>query len=308
MERIQSAIAKARAERRAALGGQPDAGAPVPPAPVPAAAMPVAPQPASVAASPVPVPPAATPEAAAPAPDLAAIAARWAALAPALPDPAHLERHRIVAATAGHAAVPFDVLRTRTLQQMRANGWHRVAITSPTEGCGKSTISLNLAFGLARQPDLRSILCEVDLRRPSLAGLLGVTDPVTFAHVLEGRAPFADHARRIGSNLAVAVNRGPSRHSAEILHGPAVAPALDAIEADYAPQVMIFDMPPMLVSDDAMAFMGQVDAVLLVAAAETTTVKQIDTCEREIARVSNVMGVVLNKCRYAGPDYGYDYY
>ncbi len=45
-----------------------------------------------------------------------------------------------------------------------------------------------------------------------------------------------------------------------------------------------------------------------MAAAETTTVKQIDTCEREIAQVSSVMGVVLNKCRYAGPDYGYDYY
>jgi Mrp family chromosome partitioning ATPase len=283
MERIQSAIAKARAERRSALAH--------PSAEPPADAVPM---PASVAAaSPV---------------DAAAVAARWAALAAALPDPARLERHRIVTAAAGRAAVPFDVLRTRTLQQMRANNWHRVAITSPTEGCGKSTIALNLAFGLSRQPDLRTVLCEADLRRPSLAGLLGITEPVQFARVLEGRAPFADHARRIGTNLAVAVNRNPSRHSAEILHGPAVGPALDAIEADYAPQVMIFDMPPMLVSDDAMAFLGQVDGVLLVAAAETTTVKQIDACEREIAQVSNVMGVVLNKCRYTGPDYGYDYY
>lgn len=338
MERIQSAIAKARAERRAALAAQPGgAAAPIhaappatavpeapppltappfaaPPAP-PAAASPAAPiSAAPVHAAPVPAAPAsaapapAAPAPAAPAPDPAAVAARWAALAPVLPDPAHLERHRIVAASAGQAAVPFDVLRTRMLQQMRANGWHRVAITSPTEGCGKSTIALNLALALARQPDLRSILCEVDLRRPALARLLGVTDPVSFALVLEGRAPFADHARRIGANLAVAVNRAPVRHSAEILQAPAVAPALDAIEADYAPQAMIFDMPPILVSDDAMAFMGQVDAVLLVAAAEATTVKQIDSCEREIARVTNVMGVVLNKCRYAGPDHGYDYY
>jgi Mrp family chromosome partitioning ATPase len=278
MERIQSAIAKARAERRSALGD-------------PAAA-----------AAPADAPPMAPPA------DDAAVAARWAALAPALPAPAHLERHRIVAGTSGRAAVPFDVLRTRTLQQMRANGWHRLAVTSPTEGCGKSTIALNLAFALSRQPDLRIVLGEIDLRRPSLAKLLGNSEPVQFSRVLEGRAPFADHARRIGLNLALAVNRGPSRHSAEILHGPAVGPALDAIETQYRPQVMIFDMPPILVSDDAMAFLGHVDAVLLVAAAETTTVKQIDTCEREIAQVARVMGVVLNKCRYMGPGYGYDYY
>lgn len=288
MERIQSAIAKARAERRTALGGQPV----------------VAPGAAVVSAATV-TPPAA--EVTVPV-DAAVITARWAAITPTLPDPAHLERHRIVTAAAGRAAVPFDVLRTRTLQQMRANNWHRVAITSPTEGCGKSTIALNLALALARQTDLRTILCEADLRRPSLARLLGITAPLQFARVLEGRAPFADHARRIGTNLAIAVNCGPVRHSAEILHGPAVGPTLDVLEAEYNPQVMIFDMPPILVSDDAMAFLGQVDCVLLVAGAEITTIKQIDACEREIAQVANVMGVVLNKCRYTGSDYGYDYY
>ena len=71
---------------------------------------------------------------------------------------------------------------------------------------------------------------------------------------------------------------------------------------------MIFDMPPMLVSDDAMAFMGQVDCVLIVAAAETTTINEIDRCERELAAQTNVLGVVLNKCRYLERSYGYSQY
>ena len=37
--------------------------------------------------------------------------------------------------------------------------------------------------------------------------------------------------------------------------------ALAAIEARYTPDLVLFDMPPMLVSDDTMAFVGQVDAV-----------------------------------------------
>lgn len=294
MERIQSAIAKARAERREVLGGRQAAPPPVAPEAGPEAAPPVAapvtrPQPDQTA-------------------DPAAVAARWAALTPFLPDQGHLARHRIVTAMPGNAAMPFDVMRTRALQQMRANGWRRLAITSPTEGCGKSTIAANLAFALGRQADQRAVLCELDLRRPSLGTIFGMKDHLQFSRVIEGRAPFADHARRVGSNLALALTRTAVRETSELLQGPAVPMALDAIEADYDPQVMIFDMPPMLVSDDAMAFLGQVDCVLLVAAAEATTIKQIDACERELAQLTNVMGVVLNKCRYTGPDYGYEYY
>ena len=33
----------------------------------------------------------------------------------------------------------------------------------------------------------------------------------------------------------------------------------------------------------------------------------IDICEKEIAQLTNVLGVVLNKCRYADDSIGYDY-
>ena len=234
-----------------------------------------------------------------------------------------MRKTRIVAMTGGADAVPFDMLRTKVLQQMRANGWKRLAFTSPTPACGKSTIALNLAFSLARQAELRTILCELDLRRPMLKTILGLAGsksgaaksvaakslpPPSFSAVLEGRADFADVAVRYGAGLAVAVNDGPVRQAAELLQSSSVPAALARVEALYAPDLMLFDMPPMLVSDDVMGFMGQVDAVLLVAAAETTTTKEIDACERELAGQTNVMGVVLNKCHFMGREYGYSYY
>ncbi len=282
MERIQSAIAKARAERQAKGAA---------PAPGPAAAV-TAQDPGST----VPPPPPGT------------VVARWAALTPFAPDPHHLESRRIVTMKGGRAAVPFDVMRTRALQQMRAGNWTRIAVTSPTAGCGKSTIAANLAFSLARQAEVRTVLCELDLRRPALADILGLVEPLEFAEVLRGNAPFSAHARRVGDNLALALNRSPVRQAAELLTSPVAVAAIKAVETDYAPQVMIFDLPPMLVSDDALAFASQVDAVLLVAAAEVTTIRQIDSCERELAAQTNVMGVILNKCRYGGPDYGEGYY
>lgn len=276
MERIQSAIAKARAER--------------------AAAMPVASDPKAETVVDAVVP------------DEKQITDAWAGLLPLQANRDLLTKNRLVAFNGGPDSVIFDVMRTRLIQQIRANGWRRVAITSPTPGCGKSTVALNLAFSLARQRDLRTVLAEVDLRRPALAKLLGIRVAHSFADMLAERATMAEAALRHESGLALIANEGPVRNSAELLQARQVPAVLNAIEADYAPDVMLFDMPPVLVSDDTMAFMGQVDAVLIVAAADQTTTREVDLCERELASLTNVMGVVLNKCRFMGPEYGYGYY
>lgn len=277
MEKIQEALAKARAAREAA-----------PAAPSLALARP------SVAEAP-----------AAPA---TGVDDAWAALAGFEPDVKRLERARIMTLNGGKDASAFDVMRTKVLQTMRANNWRRLAITSPSPACGKSTIVLNLAFGLSRQRDLRSIVMELDLRRPSLAQILGRKPERSVAAVLEGTVGFADQAICYNGNLALSLCATSARNPAELLHGASIAARITAIEQAYAPDLMIFDMPPVLVSDDMMAFAGHVDCVLLVAAAEETTIKEIDTCERELASQTNFMGVVLNKCRYMGQEYGYSYY
>lgn len=284
MEKIQEAIAKARAVRERAEAAAPSA-------------------PAGVAAA---VPLATTAEPG-PSPDQA-VAEAWSLLKPYAADEARLKKARIMTLKGGPEASPFDVMRTKVIQTMRANNWKRLAITSPSPGCGKSTVTLNLAFSLARQPDIRSIVAELDLRRPSLAKLLGVIPSKSFSDVLEGKADFADQALRHDRNLALALNATAVRNPAELLHNSRVTEHLTAIEDRYAPDLMIFDMPPMLISDDMMAFAGQVDCVLLIAAAETTKIKEIDTCERELANQTNVMGVILNKCRYMGETYGYSHY
>ena len=236
------------------------------------------------------------------------VAAAWEALAAFDPGRRRLKRQRIVGVEGGRQATPFDVLRTRVLQECRRNGWRRVGLTSPGPGCGKSLVSLNLGYSLARQRDQRVLLAEVDLRRPSIARTLGLRDPVSFARVLDGAAPFEAEARRLAPNFAVAVNASPVRSPAELMQAASAEPALAAAEARFDPTVFLFDLPPMLVNDDTLGFLGRLDAVLIVAAADETTVDEVDLCEREIAAHANVMGVVLNKCRHAERGYGYAYY
>jgi capsular exopolysaccharide synthesis family protein len=235
--------------------------------------------------------------------------AAWAELNTLNPKPGHMKRNRVESYEGGHAAAHFDLMRTKVLQQMRANNWRRLAITSPGSACGKTTTCANLAFSLARQKDTRTVVAEMDLRRPALAKLLGLGHTsCQFSRALDGREEIKDHMLRYGDNLAFAVNRHSAKNPSELLQSNVITDTLNEIEKQFDPTLVIFDMPPMLVTDDVLGFLDQVDCVLLVAAAESTTVDEIDSCERELAEHTNMLGVVLNKCRYMEKGYGYSYY
>ncbi len=228
----------------------------------------------------------------------------WEALTPLTLDPRHLARNRIVTIGSNAETTTFDMLRTKILQQMAAKGWTRLAITSPGPGCGKTTTAINLAGSLARQADTRAVLMEMDMRRPSLARLLGQSPPASVFDLLEDRIGFSEQAHRLGNTVALSMNATPFRHPSELFLQTRTSAKLDQIQAETGSDLMLFDMPPMLVSDDTTAFLPQVDCVLILAAAETTTLSQIDQCEREVASQTNVLGVVLNKMRLKDESYG----
>ncbi|KPP83971.1 MAG: AAA domain [Rhodobacteraceae bacterium HLUCCA08] len=223
----------------------------------------------------------------------------WEALAPFEIEPRQLERHRVVTREAGAKATPFDILRTKVLLQMRQNGWTRLAITSPMPQSGKTTTACNLALGLGRQRDLRSMLLDTDLRDPSVGTFFNARPDRSIGEVFAGEVDFADQALRIGANVAVSMAREAEGDPTRLLLAEETAEVIDRIEARYKPDVMIFDLPSVLVNDDTRAFLKNVDCALIVVRANQTRYSQFDTCEREIAEHTNVLGVVLNAYRHA---------
>ncbi|MEM8629720.1 MAG: CpsD/CapB family tyrosine-protein kinase [Pseudomonadota bacterium] len=218
-----------------------------------------------------------------------------------------LRRNRVMSWEGGVKAAPYDMLRTRFLKEMSRQGWKRLAITSPTSGCGKTTTCANLAFSLSRQTDLRTIIFDCDLRRSALAKTLGQSGTTNMHEVLEGRVDFAKHAVRIGDNVLLGLSHRSAPDPSELLQSRRAAEVLDQIEQQYQPDVMIFDMPPLLVNDDTIGFSGKVDCAMLIAMAELSTIEDVDVAEKELAAHTNVLGVVLNRCRYSAGQYGYDY-
>jgi len=93
---------------------------------------------------------------------------------------------------------------------------------------------------------------------------------------LEGRERFEDQAMRIGENLIVSMADKPEDDPARIMLSERTVETLDDIQRSYQPDIMIFDLPSVLVNDDTRAFLKNVDCALIVSRANKTRYSQFD--------------------------------
>lgn len=190
-----------------------------------------------------------------------------------------------------------DLLRTQILQTIRARNWTRVAISAPTSGCGTTFTSLNLALSISAIPDFKTVLLDLNQRNPGLGKALNSNPVLNVADFLQRRVTCMDYLERYGDNLAVGLSAEIPPNPSEILQCRDTADVLDELMGELTPDLMLFDMPPMLEFDDVSAFLPQVDAVLLVADGTKTLGRQVAKCERMLDGRVPLLGVVLNRGR-----------
>jgi protein-tyrosine kinase len=226
------------------------------------------------------------------------VSAVWEMLPECRFDSTAIDRRLLVAIDRSDPAhLAFDMLRTRIIQALREKNWTSVAITSPSDGCGKTLTAINLAFSLSHQSDCRTLLMDFDFRRPSIGSALALKPRRSLEGVLRSDVDIADAAHRYSKNLAIAVNDRTIDFAAELLQGANIEKALAAIRKRLNPDIILFDLPPMLANDDVTAFLPSVDSALLVVRSEITTREDADACESGLSRSTNVLGIVLNDCR-----------
>lgn len=241
-------------------------------------------------------------------------AANWRQLATVPVDAVTLDDNLIITgARTDPAHGAFDVLRSRMVLAMAERGWRRVGITSPTKGCGKTFTALNLAVTLSRYGGERTVLLDLDLRMPALARTLGVTAPDAIGEMLRGNVAPLDHLRcfgpnqlHIGRNVALGLNDLPEPYAAELFHTPEMTQTLARIEAELAPDLMLFDLPPALAQDDVIALAPHYDCILMVVGGGVTTAHEVHESLRRIGEDKPVLGMILNKAEGGGED-GYRY-
>lgn len=223
-------------------------------------------------------------------------AAFWQSLSEVRPSLRALSRGLVVTAADEPDAGHFELLGAKLMHQVRAHGWRRIGIAAPRSGCGATTVALNLAFGLSQQTDLRILLVEADLRRPSMGRTLGLRPRAGLAELVDGRAEPNQALLRLRSNLATLLAPPPRGEPRELLSLPESLAAIERIESLLDPSVILIDLPPMLGEAGAVSFWEGLDGVLLVAAAGSTTIPEIEACRLRMGDRASLIGVVLNRC------------
>ena len=222
----------------------------------------------------------------------------WTGIARVQLDTKVMARHRIILSLPerNSAEMAYNMLRTRLIRRMRNNSWSSIIVTSPNSGAGKSVTSINLAISVARELNQTAYLIDLDLREPCLHTYLGVQDPPGgITGFLSGSATLPEAFVDAGvRRLYFGLNTVAHQHSAELLTSPRMQQFVQELKFHDPNGIVIYDMPPLLAADDALAFLPQVDALLLVAAQGETKredlVKSISLLEE-----TNLLGVVLNK-------------
>jgi len=218
----------------------------------------------------------------------------------------HLEKNRIVAFNKNDAmSMNFDLLRTQVLQKMKENGWRTLAITSPTPEAGKAVVAINLAMSIAQQTDKTAMLVDFDLRRPKIGTYLGLPMEKSLNDLLGGSAVLADVLVNPDMpRLVVLATKTPVRRSSETLSSKKIADLIKELRERYESRIIIFDLPPVLVIDDAIALLPQIDCVLMVVANGMSTKREIEDSLRHLP-AEKLVGIVFNKAEMQPMDYYY---
>lgn len=211
-------------------------------------------------------------------------------------DQAHLLRNRIVTAQKSDPAHKrFDMLRTRLLLAMRENGWSRIAVTGVTESCGASFVAANLALSVARMESVRTILFDMHFTKPSLASILGVHNPGRLSDYLGGHIAPEEYLIRAGQSLALGLNDTKVINSSELIQQMMTTDVLSEMQDLLCPDMVIFDLPSVLDSDDVLGFLPNVDGVLLVVGGGQSLPEEVQRAEQALGDRAQLLGVVLNK-------------
>ncbi|MDX1811359.1 MAG: CpsD/CapB family tyrosine-protein kinase [Gammaproteobacteria bacterium] len=197
--------------------------------------------------------------------------------------------------TTDEISTSYKMLRTQVLQKFKQQGWNSLGISSVSVGEGKSLSAVNLAINMAREINHTVLLVDLDLRKPSIHRYFGYEPEYGLGDYLLNDVPLNKILFNPGiERLVVLPGNRSFIDSSELLSSPVITNMVEDLKSRYPSRIIIFDLPPILACDDAIAFSPYIDSTLLVI--EEGKTKQGDLLNAlDVLDQSKILGTVLNK-------------
>ena len=187
----------------------------------------------------------------------------------------------------------FRVLRTLLLSDVREGRLKILSATSPLPKDGKSTILANIAAAFAKV-DLKVVMVEADLRRPTFHDRFEIPDDVGLSELLRETATIDDVLVPSGvPNLTLIPAGSGVGNPSELLQSDVFDKVLAALSDRF--QLVIVDVGPVLAVSDPIIVGQKSDGMLLVVRSSNDSRQQVMEAV-ETLRAGNVklLGCVVN--------------
>jgi capsular exopolysaccharide synthesis family protein len=206
-------------------------------------------------------------------------------------------------------AEAFRSLRTNLEYSSVDNPARTMLVTSSGEAEGKSTVAANLAI-VEAQSGKNVIIIDADMRRPKVHVLFNKSNRSGLSDVVTGKLSIDDVVKTYDQveNLSIITCGTIPPNPSELLGSERMSQTINDLEERF--DLVIFDTPPMIVSD-AQILSSKVDGVIFVVIpGQTRAITALRPIE-ELRRIdSPILGVVANKIPRSRDYYygGYNYY
>jgi protein-tyrosine kinase len=189
-------------------------------------------------------------------------------------------------------AEQFRTLRSRLYRMRESQPLQSILISSAIPAEGKTVISSNLAYVLARQRGCSVLLIDADLRSPRIHKLLGSPAAPGLADYLQNTATEFDIVHRGHEEGLCFIPAGNHvTHPSELISSNRMKQLIERIKPAF--DWIIIDSPPALPVADASVLGGLVDGVLFVVRANSTPAEVSQKACKEL-RDAHILGVILN--------------
>lgn len=187
------------------------------------------------------------------------------------------------------------------------NPVHSIVVTSSIPNEGKSTIAVALSEALA-SGGKSVLLVECDMRRRSIAGMLGVHAQNGLYAVLSAQVELEDAVVRTSMRGVSFLDAEPHiPNPVDILGSRRFHSFVESLKSSY--DYVIFDTPPLSAFVDAAVIGSVVDGALLVVRRNFVKREAVVSSLEQLKKAgANVLGTVLNYCENERSDYYYEYY
>ncbi|HVS02034.1 MAG TPA: polysaccharide biosynthesis tyrosine autokinase [Thermoanaerobaculia bacterium] len=208
--------------------------------------------------------------------------------------------------TSHRAWESYRSVRTSILLSHSGKPPQTLLFSSALPGEGKSTTAINLSIALA-QTGAKTVLVDLDLRRPALGELFKVQEMEGMSTFLSGNSELSPTMKETPyANLFMVPSGPPAPNPGELIGSERMSLALQLLTEHFS--YVVFDTPPALELSDAIVLAPQVDGVVLVIQGNTAPRQAVRKTVQRFQQVGGkILGVILNDVDFRSATYGYYY-